>query len=345
LKQLLSGFERIIAVLEDSNQPRPGLMLVSGYSGVGKSALIQELYRPITQQYGYLIVGKFDQLQRNLPYSAIVAALTDLVRQLLSEQAEKLLSWKTKFLRALGANGQIIIDIIPEFQLIVGEQPPLSTIGLAESKNRFNLVFQTFVRVCCAPEHPLEIFLDDIQWADAASLKWIKLILSDPTIQNLLVIGAYRENEITLGDQLLVLIRELQQESISIEQINLHPLNTEQVSQLVADTLETEPIVVIPLVNQIMQKTDGNPFFVNEFLKTLYSERILTFNFSSSSWSGKILPVFVFILYPGKSISSIRKVFIPTYVNSFASSGVRALAKKSVLGSLDSSSRFGSKLL
>ncbi len=279
LEQLWASFERI-SIREPGVSQRE-LMLVSGYAGIGKSTLVQELYRPITAQRGYLIAGKFDQLQRNVPYSALVTALTDLVRQLLSEPAESLQVWKTRFLQALGANAQIIIDVIPEFRLIVGDQPDLSNLGLAESKNRFDRVFQNFVRVCCTADHPLVIFLDDLQWADAASLNWIKLILSDPTIQHLLIIGAYRDRE--AGDPLLLLLRDLQQ-TLPISQIQLRPLDLEQVGQLVAETLQADITQVLPLAQQIMQQTGGNPFFVREFLKTLYAEQILSFDATSRQW-------------------------------------------------------------
>ncbi|MFM7425855.1 MAG: SpoIIE family protein phosphatase [Elainella sp.] len=281
LEQLLASFEQVAARSEQSGSRQ--LVLVSGYAGVGKSTLVQELYRPITARRGYLVAGKFDQLQRSLPYSALVTALTDLVRQLLSEQPEALQVWQARFLQALGNNAQVIIGVIPEFRLIVGEQPELPILGLAETKNRFDLAFQNFVRVCCQPDHPLVIFLDDLQWADAASLNWIKLILSDATIQHLLLIGAYRDQEVPPDHPLSQLIRDLQQ-TVAIQPIHLHPLSADQVGQLVADTLQTSPTEVMPLVERIMQQTGGNPFFVSEFLKTLYAEQILSFDRARHRW-------------------------------------------------------------
>jgi predicted ATPase/serine phosphatase RsbU (regulator of sigma subunit)/tRNA A-37 threonylcarbamoyl transferase component Bud32 len=288
-EQLWASFERISRPAEQAALPQRELVLVSGYAGVGKSTLVQELYRPITARRGYLIAGKFDQLQRNLPYSALVTALTDLVRQLLSQPTEALLVWQKRFLQALGANGQVITDVIPEFRLIVGEQTALPSLGLAESKNRFDRAFQAFVRVCCRPEHPLVIFLDDLQWADAASLNWIKLILSDLTIQHLLLIGAYRDHEVNLGHPLLLLLQDLQ--AVPITPIKLRPLGLEQVSQLVADALQIGTLPassILPLVQRIMQKTGGNPFFVQELLKTLHAEQILSFDSTRRQWQWQL---------------------------------------------------------
>jgi tRNA A-37 threonylcarbamoyl transferase component Bud32 len=155
------------------------MMLVSGYAGVGKTALVQELFKPITAKHGYFIWGKFDQFRRNIPYSAIVDALQKLVQQLLGEPNEQVEVWRSRLLTALGNNGQIIIDVIPEVEFIIGKQPPVPEVGATEAQNRFNLTFQRFVRAFCAKEHPLVIFLDDLQWIDSATLKLIELILLD----------------------------------------------------------------------------------------------------------------------------------------------------------------------
>ncbi|GAA6616638.1 hypothetical protein NUACC26_024440 [Scytonema sp. NUACC26] len=175
------------------------MMLVCGYPGVGKSALVQELYKPITAKRGYFISGKFDQLGRNIPYSAIVDALRKLVQQLLGEPDEQVQQWRSRLLTALGSNGQLIIDAIPEVELIIGKQPPVPSVEATQAQNRFNRIFQNFVRVFCSPEHPLTIFLDDLQWIDSATLKLIELMLLDEQTQFLFLIGAYRDNEVTLG--------------------------------------------------------------------------------------------------------------------------------------------------
>src|SRR4028119_1887396 len=185
------------------------MMLIAGYCGIGKSALVQELYKPITRQRGYFISGKFNQFKGNIPYSAIVSAFSDLVRQLLTESEAQLQTWREKLLAAMGPNGQVIIDVIPEVELIVGQQPPVAELDPAESQNRFNLVFQNFIRVFCQPEHPLVIFLDDLQWADSATLKLIELIMAEGNPQYLFLIGAYRNNEVSPTHPLMMTVETL----------------------------------------------------------------------------------------------------------------------------------------
>lgn len=186
IEMLLTAFERISSQSE--------LFLIAGYSGIGKSATVQELYKPITQKRGYFISGKFDQYQRNIPYSAVVSAFRELVKQLLAESEAQLKEWQHKLLTALGINGQVIIDVIPEIELIVGKQPAVPEVGISESQNRFNLVFQSFIKVFINPEHPLTVFLDDLQWADGASLKLMELLMSGTT-PGLFLIGAYRDTK------------------------------------------------------------------------------------------------------------------------------------------------------
>jgi PAS domain S-box-containing protein len=253
------------------------MMLVAGYSGIGKSALVQEIYKPITEKRGYFISGKFDQLQRNIPYSAVVHAFGGLMRQLLSESEAQLRQWQEKILAALGPNAQVIIDVIPEVELIIGKQPPVPELGGAESQNRFNLVFQNFIRVFCTKEYPLVIFLDDLQWVDSATLKLIELMMTDIDTQYLFLIGAYRDNEVNSTHSLMMTLDELRRQEATINQITLAPLELEPLSHLIADTLHSDTDSVKPLAELVKGKTEGNPFFVNEFLKTLYAENLLVF--------------------------------------------------------------------
>ncbi|AFZ17588.1 ATP-binding protein [Allocoleopsis franciscana] len=201
------------------------MMLVSGYAGVGKTALVQELSKPITAKHGYFISGKFDQFRRNIPYSAIVDALQNLVQQLLGEPNEQVEVWRSRLLTALGSNGQIIIDVIPEVEFIIGKQPPVPEVGATEAQNRFNLTFQRFVRAFCAKEHPLVIFLDDLQWIDSATLKLIELVLLDEQIQYLFLIGAYRNNELTPTHPVVLTLLELRNQGAVFQEIILTPLN------------------------------------------------------------------------------------------------------------------------
>ncbi|HEY9611328.1 serine/threonine-protein kinase PknK, partial [Allocoleopsis sp.] len=297
VETLLAAFERLtsppipILVEEGSTTPpntrreggleglgRVELMLVAGYSGIGKSALVAEVHKPITQKRGYFISGKFDQFQRNIPYSAVVSAFKDLVRQLLTESEDELNQWREKLLAAFSSNGQVIIDVIPEVELIVGKQPAVPELGPTESQNRFNLVFQNFIRAFCSKEHPLAIFLDDLQWADSATLKLIELMMTDTNTQYLFLIGAYRDNEVNSIHPLMMTLDGLCKEGATVNFITLTPLALEPMTQLIADTLHSDIASVKPLAELVVKKTEGNPFFVNEFLKTLYAENLITFN-------------------------------------------------------------------
>jgi serine/threonine protein kinase len=287
VETLLTAFERIAT----GEAKGAELMLVAGYSGIGKSALIQEIYKPITEKRGYFLTGKFDQLQRNIPYSAVVSAFAGLVRQLLSEPEHQLQQWRNKLLTALGTNGQIIINVIPEVELIIGKQPPVPEVGATEALNRFNRVFQKFIRVFCSKEHPLVIFLDDLQWADSATLKLIELMMTDADTRYLFVIGAYRDNEVNRSHPLIMMLEGLTKEGATISRITLTPLGLGVIAQLIADTLCSEISTVKPLAELVVHKTGGNPFFVNEFLKTLYTENLLFFDFEHLSWGWDIAEI------------------------------------------------------
>ncbi len=271
--------------------PHREMMLVSGYAGIGKTALVQELHRPITANQGYFISGKFDQFGRNIPYSAIVNALQKLVQQLLSEPKEQVEVWRSRLLTALGSNGQIIIDVIPEVEFIIGKQSPISEVGATEAQNRFNLTFQRFVRAFCAKEHPLVIFLDDLQWIDSATLKLIELILLDEQIQYLFLIGAYRDNELTPTHPLVLTLESLRNQGAVLQEIMLTPLTLEPLSQLIAETLHHHPDTVRPLAEAVSRKTEGNPFFVGEFLKLLYGENLLTFDAQQLRWQWNLADI------------------------------------------------------
>lgn len=286
--QRLYGREReietFLATFERVSQGTSEIMLVMGYAGIGKSALVQEIYKPITHRRGYFIAGKFDQLQRNTPYASLVRAFSDLIRQILTDSEAQIAIWRDKLLTALGPNGQIIIEVIPEMELIIGPQPVIPDLPPTEAENRFNLVFQNFIRVFTQPEHPLVIFLDDLQWADAASLQLIKLIVTDPDSQYLFVIGAYRDDEVSAAHPLMLSLGEIRQAKPVIHQISLPPLSLSHVTQFTADTLSCTPEIARPLAELVQAKTNGNPFFIIEFLKSLYEAGLLTFDFERRSW-------------------------------------------------------------
>ena len=277
VKTLLDGFERI-------TQHQSELMLVAGYSGIGKSVLVQEIYKPITAQQGYFISGKFDQFQRDIPYASLIQAFRSLLQQLLTESVEQLALWREKLSLALGANGQVMVEVIPELAMIIGEQSPVSELPPAEAQNRFNFVLQNFIKVFTQPEHPLVIFLDDLQWADGASLNLIKLLITAPDSQYLYLLGAYRDNEVNDAHPLMLTIDGIKKAEATVHQIILTPLELSHVTDLIADTLNQDAARVKPLAELVLTKTHGNPFFVNEFLKSLHQQKFITFNYDQGTW-------------------------------------------------------------
>ncbi len=274
---LLAAFECLIL-------GKAEVIMVTGFSGIGKSALVHEIYKPITQKRGYFISGKFDQFQRNIPYSAFVNAFRELMTQLLTETESELQIWRDRLLDALGDNAQIIIDVIPDVEKIVGKQAEVLELLPNESQNRFNLVFQNFVRVFTKPEHPLAIFLDDLQWADLASLNLLQLLVTSSESQFLYFIGAYRNNEVDEIHPLSLTLNEVTAMGISIKEIVLSPLEESDVYDLVADTLKCDRETIKPLAELVFQKTAGNPFFINEFLKSLYAEDLINFDLKQGTW-------------------------------------------------------------
>src|SRR5919202_1555758 len=278
---LLASFERV-------SQGTREMMLVAGYSGIGKSALVKEVYKPITRQRGYFISGKFDQFQRDIPYDSLVQAFRGLVGQLLTESEAQIATWREKLLAALGDNGQVIIDVIPEVELIIGSQSALPELAPTEAQNRFNLVFQNFINVFTQASHPLVLFLDDLQWADGASLNLMELLMTAPDRQYLYIIGAYRDNEVSDGHPLMLTLDEIRKAGGIVNSINLGPLDLSNVNQLIADTLHSQPETTRRLAELVMAKTNGNPFFINEFLKSLYSEELLMFApLTPQRWGGE----------------------------------------------------------
>ncbi|MDX2232820.1 MAG: diguanylate cyclase [Leptolyngbyaceae cyanobacterium bins.349] len=285
----LYGREREVQVLLEAcdrvGEGANELMLISGYSGIGKSALVQEIYKPLTRQRGYFIAGKFDQFQRNIPYSALIQALRSLIRQLLTSNESEITSWQDQILAVLGANAQVLIDVIPELGAVLGPQPAVVELSPPEAQNRFNLLFQSFISVFTQPMHPLVMFLDDLQWADSASLKLLQLLLSRAESQYLLLIGAYRDNEVDASHPLRTAIATLQALHIPIHELTLSPLQQAQVETFLADTFYLGTAQAIaPLAELMLEKTHGNPFFMNEFLKSLSSEGLIQFAPQQRQW-------------------------------------------------------------
>ncbi|MEG4234505.1 AAA family ATPase [Microcoleus sp. Pol11C3] len=288
IPQKLYGREREVASLLEAFARVSGgtteMMLISGYSGIGKSSLVNEVDKPIVGARGYFISGKFDQFKRNIPYASLIQAFQGLMRQLLTENSAQIAIWKAKILEALGANGSIIIEVIPEVEKIIDPQPAVPTLGPTESQNRFNRVFQKFIQVFSKPQHPLVIFLDDLQWADSASLKLIQLIMTDPDSKYLLLIGAYRDNEVSATHPLIYTLEQIQNTRATVHNIILQSLDISHVNQLVSETLCSQISQVLPLAELVFQKTQGNPFFLTQLLKSLYQDQLLSFDFNRVCW-------------------------------------------------------------
>ncbi|MBD2436309.1 ATP-binding sensor histidine kinase [Nostoc sp. FACHB-110] len=282
VQTLLEAFDRVSLGATE-------MMLVAGFSGIGKTAVVNEVHKPILRQRGYFIKGKFDQFNRNIPLGAFVQAFRDLMGQLLTESDAQIEKWQNKILAAVGDNGQVIIDVIPELAEIIGKQPPAIELSGNAAENRFNLLFQKFTQVFTSAEHPLVIFLDDLQWADSASLKLMQLLMADTG--HLLLIGAYRDHEVHLGHPLILTLSEIQKKQATINTITLAPLNQTQVNQLVADTLKCSESLAWDLSLLIYQKTQGNPFFTIQFFKSLHQDKFIEFDFKLGCWQFDIAQV------------------------------------------------------
>jgi predicted ATPase/class 3 adenylate cyclase/GAF domain-containing protein/tRNA A-37 threonylcarbamoyl transferase component Bud32 len=263
---------------------RAQLMLIAGPAGVGKSSLVREVMRPVAGRRGHLISGKFDQLNRGTPYRAIGQALEELVRKLLGEPAERVEIWRRTLSEAIGPNAQVVLDVIPSLEGLIGDMPKPATLGAAEAQTRFNMVFRRVLRALAGPSHPLVIFLDDLQWADGASLALIEVLMSDPDLVGLLMIGAYRDNEVHAGHPLQSLMAGLARAQAPCRQIALAPLERESLGPLIADTLRISPSEAAPLAALVTAKTQGNPFFVRQFLRTLAEKKLLAFNAEAARW-------------------------------------------------------------
>ncbi len=260
------------------------MIIVAGYSGVGKTALVHKVHKPMTEKRGYFIEGKFDQFKQNIPYYALTQAFNKFCRYLLKESAETLLNWKSKILNAVGNNGQIIIDVIPDLELVIGKQPAVAIVGPTEAQNRFSLFFLNFFQALCDKDHPLVIFLDDLQWADIPTLNLIKLMMTDPDTQFLLFIGAYRDNEISEVHPLVGILHSIQKQT-PLSSIFLPSLNLSHVNSLISESTKRNPEQTKSLASLVYEKTGGNPFFINQFLKTLYESKLLRFNTEQLMWS------------------------------------------------------------
>ncbi|MCW5318555.1 AAA family ATPase [Nostoc sp. KVJ3] len=267
------------------------LMLVAGFSGIGKTAVVNEVHKPIVRWNGYFIKGKYDQFNRNIPLSAFVQAFRDLMGQLLSESDTQLEQWQTKILAAVGENGQVLIEVIPELEQMIGKQPAIAELSGGAAQNRFNLLFQKFIQVFTTREHPLVMFLDDLQWADSASLNLLKLLMNQSDDGYLFIIGAYRDNEVFAAHPLILTIDEIEKASSCVSTLTLVPLSQTDVNHLIADSLSCTTEQALPLTELVYQKAKGNPFFTTQFLKALYEDRLITFDWEVGFWQCDVTQV------------------------------------------------------
>ncbi len=288
IPEKLYGREKEVSIILDSFKKVANgsleLLLISGRSGIGKSVLINEINKPITEYNGYFISGKYDSFKRSIPYRAITQAFQSLIGQILSEPQELVLLWKEKILNSVGVNGKIIIEFIPELESLIGEQPPVAELDPSEAQNRFNLVFLNFIKTVCTKENPIAIFLDDLQWADNASIQLLETILSDSELKHLFIMLSFRDNEVLPTDSFANLIDKLKKQNFYFDEINLNPISIQDVNQLVSDTLNTNLENSKPLAEVIQTKTKGNPFFVNEVFKDLYDKNLIFHENEKWSW-------------------------------------------------------------
>jgi PAS domain S-box-containing protein len=276
---LLASFDRIV------KSGRPELVLVSGYSGIGKSAVVNELHKPLAPRRGLFASGKFDQYKRDIPYATLAQAFQSLIRSLLSKSAAELSNWRTALHGALHPNGQLIVSLVPELEAVIGEQPPVPELPPQDAQRRFQLVFRRLINVFARPEHPLVLFLDDLQWLDAATLELMEHLLTQPDIKHLMLIGAYRDNEVNPGHPLMRKLQDMRQAGALLQDIVLAPLTLEDLEQLVADSLHCERSHAAPLAELVHVKTTGNPFFAIQFISALFEEGLLNFDHLQGRWS------------------------------------------------------------
>ncbi|MGB3638121.1 MAG: serine/threonine-protein kinase PknK, partial [Rivularia sp. (in: cyanobacteria)] len=324
IQELLAAFDRVINPqkhhLIKENELRKGveIVFVKGYSGMGKTVVINEIHKPVLREKGYFIKGKFNQFQRDIPFLGWVEALSNLIEQLLSESDRQIEQWKTNILSSLGNQAQVIIDLIPRLELIIGAQPQAAELSGIAAENRLKFLFHKFIKIFAIRKHPLVIFLDDLQWADTASLNFVKLLMSENTTINnpqllekksgiqmpdfnrvnindnddaLLLIGSYRDNEIDVTHSLNLTIKEIQKENINISYIKLEPLHQSDLGYLIADTLKCELDSIISLTQVVFAKTKGNPFFIHQFIQTLYKDKAIEFNYESGRWECDVADV------------------------------------------------------
>src|SRR5882757_2808386 len=275
---LLASFDRVVA------NGTFELVLVSGYSGIGKSSVVNELHRVLVPPRGLFASGKFDQYKRDIPYATVGQAFQSLVRSLLTQSEEELGRWRVSLSEALGLNGQLMVNIVPELELVIGKQPPVVDLPPRDAQNRFQMVFRRFLGVFARKEHPLALFLDDLQWLDAATLDLLEDLATQPDVRHLMLVGAFRDNEVSPSHPLLRTLEAIRKAGARVQEIVLAPLGLDDVGQLVADAMRCGSERVRPLAQLVQEKTGGNPFFAIQFFTALAEEGLLAFDPVTRAW-------------------------------------------------------------
>ena len=284
VSELLNSFERAA-----SGESRTAI--ISGYSGVGKSSLVYEIHKLVTAKRGYFVSGKFDQFRRGTPFHAITMALNGFFRLILTEKPENLAKWKNQILRATGKNAKVLIELMPDLEHVLGPQPDVPDLPSLESRNRFIALFQKLFKVLASADHPLVLFLDDLQWADLSSFELMKSILEDTDINYILFIGAYRNNKLESAHALTSYLNKLEEERQNLVKITLENLNLTHINKLISETLasnRTPEKEISELSALVYDKSRGNPYFTSEFLKSLYKEGYLVYSQTAERWSWDI---------------------------------------------------------
>ncbi|MBR0716535.1 AAA family ATPase [Bradyrhizobium liaoningense] len=285
LDGLLTAFDRIVG------GGRAELVLVSGYSGIGKSAVVNELHKSLVPPRGLFASGKSDRDKRDIPYASLAQAFQSLVRRLLSQNEEDLRKWQDALREALGPNGLLLVDLVPELRHVIGEQPPVPELPPREAQKRFQFVFRQFIGVFARPEHPLALFLDDMQWLDIATLDLLQDLLTHNDLRNLLLIGAYRDNEVNAIHPLVRKLEAIRQAGTAVRDIVLSPLSRDDLGRLLVDSLQCKLARAAPLAQLVHEKTTGNPFFAIQFISTLADDRLLTFDYRARRWVWDLLRI------------------------------------------------------
>jgi len=281
VKRLMAAYEYVCA-------GNSALVLVAGLSGIGKSSLIHEIHKPIAKRRGFFIAGKFDQYRRDIPYSALIQAFTSLIQQILTESEDRIAYWRDSILAVLGQNAQVIIDVVPELKFIIGEQEPVMHLAAPAVQNRFHYNFINFATLFAQAEHPLTLFLDDLQWADSPSLRLLELLSSGSACKYQMIIGAYRQNEVNAAHPLQLALKRIKKGDTWVEELSLQPLQPQVIGEIISDTFLCDIYKGQALAELVGRKTAGNPFFINQLLTSMHNNKLISYDYFNHQWRWQI---------------------------------------------------------